>query len=100
MTVKLLLTPVIVPALAVIVTPVGGVPELVTDGEHGFIVPVDDPEALASAIAKVAADQDFRRSAGDAGYTLVQERFTFAEMNLKYEQLYYQLCTKGLATGT
>jgi glycosyltransferase involved in cell wall biosynthesis len=86
--------------LPVVVTPVGGVPELVEDGEHGFIVPVDDPDALASAFERVAADPVFRREAGEAGHQLVKDRFTFAEMSLKYEQLYYELCTKGRPTGT
>jgi L-malate glycosyltransferase len=86
--------------LPVIVTPVGGVPELVTEGEHGYIVPVDDAEALANAILRVAADPDFRKRAGEAGYSLVRDRFTFEEMNLKYERLYYALCTSERPAGT
>jgi D-inositol-3-phosphate glycosyltransferase len=38
--------------LPVIATHVGGLPEVVTDGETGFLVPPDDPEALADAVIR------------------------------------------------
>ena len=54
----------VVEALAVgtpvIATAVGGVPELVRDGENGLLVPAGDAEALAVAIRRVAADPDLR----------------------------------------
>jgi len=69
----------VVEALAVgcpvIATAVGGVPEVVRDGENGLLVPPDDPEALAAAIRRFFADDDLRRrlaeaaSGSVAGYT-------------------------------
>lgn len=38
---------------AVIVTPVGGIPEVITDGENGLLVPVKSSEVLASAIRRL-----------------------------------------------
>jgi D-inositol-3-phosphate glycosyltransferase len=38
--------------LPVIATLVGGLPEVVTDGETGFLVPPDDPDALAEAVVR------------------------------------------------
>lgn len=42
----------------VVVTDLGGMPELVRDGIEGRIVPPNDPEALARVLAELAADPD------------------------------------------
>ena len=51
----------------VICTAVGGMPEVVRDGENGFVVPPNDPAALADRIARLAADPELRRRLGEAG---------------------------------
>jgi glycosyltransferase involved in cell wall biosynthesis len=51
----------------VICTAVGGMPEVVHDGETGFVVPPNDAEAIRAAIARLAADPDLRRRLGEAG---------------------------------
>jgi glycosyltransferase involved in cell wall biosynthesis len=54
----------LVEALAVgtpaIATAVGGVPEIVTDGENGLLVPSGDPAALAGAIRRFVGDEALR----------------------------------------
>jgi glycosyltransferase involved in cell wall biosynthesis len=45
----------------VIATAVGGVPEIVTDGENGLLVPPGDPDALAGAIRRFLGDDELRR---------------------------------------
>jgi len=69
----------VVEALAVgcpvIATAVGGVPEVVRDGENGLLVPPDNPEALADAVRRFFADDELRRRLAEAapesvaGYT-------------------------------
>ena len=44
----------------VIATSVGGVPEIVTDGENGLLVPSGDPGALAAAVRRYFADDALR----------------------------------------
>jgi glycosyltransferase involved in cell wall biosynthesis len=60
----------VVEALAVgspvIATAVGGVPEVVRDGENGLLVPPGDPDALAEAIRRFFADDDLRRRLAEA----------------------------------
>jgi glycosyltransferase involved in cell wall biosynthesis len=55
----------VVEALAVgapvIATAVGGVPEVVRDGENGLLVPPGDPAALAEAIRRFFGDEELRR---------------------------------------
>ena len=45
----------------VLATAVGGVAEVVRDGENGLLVPTGDPAALASAIRRFADDEELRR---------------------------------------
>ena len=49
----------------VVVTDVGGMAELVADGEQGLVVPPHRPELLAAALVGVVADPELRRRLGD-----------------------------------
>jgi glycosyltransferase involved in cell wall biosynthesis len=46
--------------IPVVSTPVTGIPELVTDGESGFLVPERDSDALADALQTLIEDRDLR----------------------------------------
>jgi glycogen(starch) synthase len=50
----------------VIATAVGGVPEVVRDGENGLLVPPRDPAALAAAIARFFGDPELRARLSEA----------------------------------
>jgi glycosyltransferase involved in cell wall biosynthesis len=78
-------------SLPVVVTPVGGVPEVVKDREHGLLVPVDDDRALAAAIETIARDLALRSALGEAGHRRVRDHFSFERMTRKYEDLYLGL---------
>jgi glycosyltransferase involved in cell wall biosynthesis len=47
--------------LPVIATAVGAIPDFVTDGEDGFLVPVKDPATLAARIVRLLEDEPLRR---------------------------------------
>jgi glycosyltransferase involved in cell wall biosynthesis len=55
-----------------IVSPVGGIPEFVTDGVEGFLVPPDDIDAIADAIRKLAENPDLRVQMGMAARKRVE----------------------------
>lgn len=62
---------------AVIVTPVGAVPEVVgPDGECAYIIPVGDFEKLADRMARLSLDRDAVARMGAAAQARVRERFT------------------------
>ncbi len=59
--------------LPVIATPVGGIPEIVRDGETGLLVPPNDHKALAEAILKLRQDEVLRTELGKQAQKWVQE---------------------------
>jgi glycosyltransferase involved in cell wall biosynthesis len=61
--------------VACISTPISGIPELIIDGETGLLVPPDDPDALAQAIARLARDDDLRVRLAQAGAERVHTAF-------------------------
>lgn len=81
--------------LPVVTTRVGGIPEVVFDGEHGFLVPPEDPDALAAAMSKLARDPHLRARLGEAGAARAREEFSFERMTDKYDDLYAHLVGRG-----
>lgn len=61
---------------ACIGTDEGGIPDIIDDGETGFIVPKADPVALADALQKLAEDRNLCAGMGRKGQEKFKERFT------------------------
>jgi glycosyltransferase involved in cell wall biosynthesis len=59
----------------VVASAVSGIPEVVVDGETGWLVPPEDPEALARALREVLTDPEEARRRGEAGRRRVAERY-------------------------
>ena len=78
-------------ARPVVATTVGGTPELVADGETGFLVPPRDPEALTTALRRVLDDPDLGRRLGEAGRARVAERFSADEQAQRILAIYDEL---------
>jgi glycosyltransferase involved in cell wall biosynthesis len=78
-------------SVPVIATRVGGTPEIVADGESGFLVPARQPEALAAAIKALASDDELRGRIGDAGRVTVEQHFTLDRMVDRYAEVYEEL---------
>jgi glycosyltransferase involved in cell wall biosynthesis len=65
-------------ARPVIAASAGGVPELIEDGETGFLVPPGNPEALAQRIMALARDPERRRRIGAEAQRQARSRFGLA----------------------
>jgi glycosyltransferase involved in cell wall biosynthesis len=61
----------------VVASAVGGLLDLVEDGETGILVPPGDVPALGAALRRLLADANLRRRMGEAGRRRVQERFSW-----------------------
>ena len=59
----------------VVSTPVSGIPELITDGDNGLLVPPDDPVALADALERLFHDRELGERLGSAGRDTVATSF-------------------------
>jgi len=75
----------------VVATRVGGVPDLVEDGVMGYLVPPDDPEALAEAMVTLLADPDRRQAMGQAGRKRVIPAFSAERLLGDMDRLYAEL---------
>jgi glycosyltransferase involved in cell wall biosynthesis len=72
----------------VVTTKVGGNPEIVVDGETGYLVPAKDVQSLASAILDMLSNPDQRIRFGENGRRRVEERFSLVTMAEGYQKLY------------
>lgn len=63
--------------LPVVVTNVGGLPEIVIDGETGLIVEPDDPDALSEKLTTLIVDPALREQLGENGRVHVAENFSW-----------------------
>lgn len=61
---------------AIVATSVGGIPDVVSDGVNGLLVPAGDVQALQQAIARLIADPALARRLGDAARDTIASRFT------------------------
>jgi glycosyltransferase involved in cell wall biosynthesis len=64
------------------------VPEIVQDGDTGILVPMNDVQAMASAISKLLADPNLAKAMGSRGRKRVLQQFTVGHTARKVESIY------------
>ena len=64
----------------VVSTDVAGIPEMVSDGVTGFVVPPGDLDALAAALGRLASDPQLRERQGAAGRERIESEFGLERM--------------------
>jgi len=67
---------------------VGGIPDIVTDGETGLLVPPGDPAALAGALERLAADPVLAQRLGEAGRRHVRAHFSWSAITARWQECY------------
>jgi glycosyltransferase involved in cell wall biosynthesis len=81
---------------AVVASAVGGLPEILTNGVDGVLVPPADPDALARGIAGLAADAD-RRSRIARAARAQAERLSEREVHRRLDAIYRELLGRSPA---
>jgi len=77
--------------LPVVATKVGGIPEVVINGETGLLVPPRNPSALARAILMLYSNKTLASRLGQKGYELVHRKFSAEAMADKVVRLYEKI---------
>ena len=93
----------LVAGLPIVGTPVGGILDIIRDGETGLFAKVDDPKDLADKIKILLADKALARKIVENGKKMVEERFSWNKIAAQYAETFnFQLNVKKrvlIATG-
>jgi len=72
----------------VIGTDIGGIPDIITHGKEGFLVPPKNPDALAKAISLILKNPSLARSMGKAGYEKVKKNYLWDTQVKRTKELF------------
>ncbi len=75
----------------VVATSVGGMPELVQEGKTGFLVPPDNPLALAKAVAGLLKDDNLREEMGSNALEYINKECSWQTIARQTEEIYHEL---------
>ena len=82
---------------AAVATSTGAIPEMVVDGETGFLVPPHDHAAMAERLVVLLKDPQLRARMGEAALQRARERFTVERMVEETATVYERLTARGSA---
>ena len=80
----------------VIATRVGGLPEVVRDGETGYLVSVGDTEAMAERAMEILSDEQRQRAMGQHGREWACSQFNTDRVIPQYVALYERVLRRSL----
>lgn len=67
---------------------IGGITDIIVDGESGLLVPPGDAEALAAAMRRLAEDPGYARRLGDAGHAHFERNFGWDRIVRRWMEVY------------
>ena len=79
---------------------VGGIPEIIRDGETGILVPPQDAASLARAISSLLENPERRTAMGEAAKKWIDDKFSALRMAEKFAHLYRELAEAGQRNST
>ena len=86
--------------LPVVATKVGGIPEVIQEGDQGLLVPFDEPASLAAAVARLLADPPLRERLGRSARERVRREFSVERMASEIETIYGRIAGRtAVAAG-
>ena len=85
--------------LPVIATRIGGIPEVVNDGESGYLSDIGDVEKMAANTLRLLRDDEMRRAFGDRGREISVQRYSTQAIIPQYISFYEQVLNKTTAAA-
>ena len=82
------------PVLGMIASRVGGLPEVVTDGETGYLSPVGDVDKMAADAARLLSDEKLRKEMGQRARDSAIDRYRTDVVIPQYIEFYEQILAK------
>jgi glycosyltransferase involved in cell wall biosynthesis len=82
-----------------VATAVGGIPEVMDDGQSGFLVPAGDAKSLAQRIVALLENDAQRQAMGRAARERVRRDFSFTATSLQYHELFEKMVRRPQAPG-
>lgn len=79
----------------VVATRIGGIPEVVTDGESGYLSNVGDVEKMSADTLRLLDDEDLRRSFGQHGRDLAVQRYSTEKIIPQYIAYYEKVVNRA-----
>ena len=80
--------------VAVVTTPVGGLPDVIEEGKNCLTFPFDDADVLTSQLRKLIDSPELRRSMAEYSKAFGEEKFSPEKINECIEKLYESLLSK------
>ena len=81
-------------SVPVVATDVGGIPEIITNGWNGKLVPARDSAALAMTIGEILSNPDQARILASNAYNFVKEKYSLSHQIEQFDRIYVQLLRK------
>jgi N-acetyl-alpha-D-glucosaminyl L-malate synthase BshA len=83
----------------VIATRIGGIPEVINEGESGFLSDIGDVEKMSRDTLRLLRDEDMRRSFGERGRELAVLRYSTSKIIPQYIAFYEKVVQKAKAAA-
>ncbi len=77
--------------IPIVSTDRGGIPEVVSHNECGFIAPFGDVEIFSEYISRLITSKSLREKFGESGHKLACEKFPMSQMINSYSELYHSV---------
>jgi len=84
----------------VVATRIGGIPEVVSDGESGYLSDVADVTKMAADTLSLLRDEDQRRSFGEKGRELAVQRYSTEKIIPQYISFYEKIVSTAATAAT
>ena len=78
----------------VIATQAGGLPEVIVDGESGYLLPVGDVDAMSARAIEILSNSEMQRRMGRAGRHVAETKFNVEQIVPKYRNFYERVIAK------